>query len=53
VLWPENYINVETGHYITDIKALTSATGWSPATDLRSGVAATHAYYRQYREHYW
>ncbi len=53
VPWPDTYINVETGDYVTDIRALAAATGWSPATDLPTGIAGTYAYYRQYHEHYW
>lgn len=53
VPWPENYINVETGDYVTDIRAFSAATGWSPATDLADGIIATHAYYRKNREQYW
>ncbi|MDH4161438.1 MAG: NAD-dependent epimerase/dehydratase family protein [Nitrospirota bacterium] len=53
VPWPENYINVETGDYITNIDAFASATGWSPVIDLQTGIEQTHAYYQQHREHYW
>ena len=51
--WPDNYINVETGDYITDIKKICSATNWKPCTDFKDGVSLTHQYYNEYKEHYW
>lgn len=51
--WPKNYINVETGDYITNITKLTEATGWTPSTDLRTGIQRTFDYYRGHRSYYW
>lgn len=51
--WPENYLNVETGHYITNIDRIRSATAWRPRHDLTSGIRKTVEYYRQFRPHYW
>jgi UDP-glucose 4-epimerase len=45
VPWPADYINVETGDYITDIKKLSSTTGWSPSTGLKEGIQETCEYY--------
>jgi UDP-glucose 4-epimerase len=53
VPWPETYINVETGDYVTDIGKLCSATGWRPSTGLADGIGATFEYYRTNQEHYW
>lgn len=53
VPWPENYINVETGDYITDRAKLTELAGWEPGISLSAGVASTVAFYREHREHYW
>jgi UDP-glucose 4-epimerase len=53
VPWPDNYINVETGDYITDRAKLTEYTGWQPEVSLTSGVAATVDYYRSHRKNYW
>lgn len=53
VPWPANYINVETGDYITDIGKLSKALGWVPKTDLATGIRETYAFYRKYRQHYW
>lgn len=51
--WPENYINVETGDYITDIRKITSFTGWKPSMDFDEGVKITYEYYKKYKEYYW
>lgn len=53
VPWPADYINVETGDYVTDIKRITAASGWRPATDFNAGVERTCAYYRQHQSRYW
>jgi UDP-glucose 4-epimerase len=53
VPWPETYINVETGDYVTDIGKICSATGWRPSTELGEGIRDTFEYYRHHREHYW
>jgi len=51
--WPAEYVNVETGDYITDIGKIGSATGWRPRTRLEDGIAYTFDYYRRNRSHYW
>lgn len=51
--WPDNYKNVETGDYITDISKLTTELGWQPQVSLQEGIEKTYAYYKQYKEHYW
>ena len=53
VPWPANRAFVETGDYVTEIKKLCSATGWSPQVPLREGIGRTVAYYREHRHHYW
>ena len=53
VPWPENRAFVETGDYVTDIKKLCSATGWTPQVSLREGIRRTAAYYREHRQYYW
>ena len=53
VPWPENYINVETGDYVTNIAKLQRLANWAPRVDLATGVRATWAYYAQYRSNYW
>lgn len=51
--WPENYINVETGDYISDISKITNVIEWKPKTSLKEGIQKTYTYYKKYREHYW
>lgn len=53
VPWPETYINVETGDYVTDITKLCSTTGWKPLTELPSGIRETVEYYRICGSQYW
>jgi UDP-glucose 4-epimerase len=53
VEWPDDYLHVETGDYITDISKIVTMLGWQPQIDLRAGITRTFDYYRQYREHYF
>jgi nucleoside-diphosphate-sugar epimerase len=53
VPWPKDYVNVETGDYITNIGKLQGAIDWKPRTDLRSGIQHTFDYYQRHRAHYW
>ena len=43
----------EPGDFYTDIAKISGVTGWRPQTSLAAGVAATIAYYREHKEHYW
>ncbi len=51
--WPPEYVNVETGDYITDIGKIGAFTGWRPQTGLEDGIAITFEYYSRNRSHYW
>ena len=53
VPWPDNYLNVETGDYITDITKIKSYLNWLPKYDLKTGIMKTVEYYSNYRQHYW
>jgi len=53
VPWPDDYINVETGDYITNIQKLTTAISWRPETSMQSGIEKTCEYYKKHRQHYW
>jgi UDP-glucose 4-epimerase len=53
VPWPKDYVNVETGDYITNISKLQNAIDWKPRVDLRAGIQRTYEYYRQHQTHYW
>jgi UDP-glucose 4-epimerase len=43
----------EPGDFYSDISKIRRILGWEPETSLRDGLAATVAYYRQYKAHYW
>ena len=47
VPWPADYINVETGDYVTDINKIKGYTGWLPQIGLQTGVSRTVDYYRE------
>lgn len=51
--WPDNYINVETGDYITDITKLTSMSSWKPDVNLKEGIRRTFNYYKEFGSYYW
>ncbi len=53
VPWPQDYINVETGDYVTNIARICSAIDWKPVTDFKTGIKLTFEYYRKHRSHYW
>jgi len=46
VKWPAEYINVETGDYISDIGKIQKHTGWNPSFSLEEGIRRTVEYYR-------
>jgi len=52
VPWPDDYLNVETGDYITDISKISSGLGWKPRIALRKGIEKTFNYYEKYLKHY-
>jgi UDP-glucose 4-epimerase len=52
VPWPESYVNVETGDYVSDIGKISNAIGWRPRVGLEEGIARTYAYYRKFHRHY-
>lgn len=52
VPWPEQYLNVETGDYVTDIGKFSQATRWTPKTGLQEGIRRTHQYYKEFGFHY-
>jgi UDP-glucose 4-epimerase len=53
VPWPRQYVDVETGDYVTDITKFRRATGWLPAVSMEEGIRRTYAYYQKHRSHYW
>ncbi len=53
VPWPEDYINVETGDYVTDISLIRKTLDWEPAISFATGIEMTCEYYQKHRHHYW
>ena len=43
--WPEDYINVETGNYITNITKAKNILKWKPEIDFEEGIRMTVEYY--------
>ncbi len=52
VLWPKDYINVETGDFAADISKIKKFLDWQPGVPLQEGIRRTCAYYRQNLAHY-
>jgi nucleoside-diphosphate-sugar epimerase len=50
--FPAERKKIDIGDYYSDSSLLAAATGWSPATPFREGVAKTLAYYRDTFSHY-
>lgn len=50
--WPDNYLNVETGDYITDIGKIKEFIGWHPDTSFEDGLKLTAEFYKKYWDHY-
>lgn len=53
VPWPDSYINVETGDYVSDISKIRQTIDWNPDISLRDGVIKTVEYYMANKEYYW
>ena len=51
--WPSNYLNVETGDYITNINKITKLLKWKPKVDLKEGINKTFNYYKKFEKYYW
>jgi UDP-glucose 4-epimerase len=53
VAWPKDYVNVETGDYVTNIAKFCSLIDWRPRVDVRTGIQQTFEYYQRHQSHYW
>ena len=51
--WPEDYINVETGDYITNIDKAKKILNWTPNTDFDTGVSKTVEFYSKHFSEYF
>lgn len=43
----------EPGDFYSDVSKIAKYTGWTPTTDLATGIRKTIDFYDCYREHYW
>lgn len=50
--WPVNYINVETGDYISDITKAKKILEWEPRVSLSDGISRTVQYYQKFKDQY-
>jgi dTDP-glucose 4,6-dehydratase/UDP-glucose 4-epimerase len=53
VPFPSERKAIDIGDYCADFSLIHRELGWAPRVALREGLAATLAYYGQYRDHYW
>jgi UDP-glucose 4-epimerase len=51
--WPKDYLNVETGDYITDITKIKKYIYWLPKFSLNEGINQTVEYYEKFKKSYW
>jgi len=51
--WPKDYLNVETGDYITNITKITTSLNWKPDTSLEEGIEKTIKFYQEFKSFYW
>jgi UDP-glucose 4-epimerase len=51
--WPEDRKRIDIGDVYSSYAKIEAALDWRPTTDLRTGLAATVAYYREHRQQYW
>ena len=53
VPWPDNYLNVETGDYVTNITKISKTLNWEPSIKLREGIKKTYQFYKHHYDHYF
>jgi nucleoside-diphosphate-sugar epimerase len=46
VPWPQEYLAIETGDYLSNIGLAEKELGWSPQTALKDGLARTMVFYK-------
>lgn len=47
VPWPEKYLAIETGDYLSDITLAQNELGWKPSVGIREGIERTVAAYKR------
>jgi len=50
--WPDSYLNVETGDYVTDISKISTTLEWEPRMTLQQGIERTFQYYKKNIKYY-
>ena len=50
--FPKEYEAIEMGDYYGDFTKFRAATGWTPGTDLETGIGATIRFFREHQQHY-
>jgi nucleoside-diphosphate-sugar epimerase len=50
--WPEDYENIETGDFRTDVTKLRATTGWHPRVEFREGISRMVEYYKRHLKEY-
>lgn len=53
VPFPAPRKRIDIGDYHGDYSLIESELGWSPQTDLQTGLAKTLEFFDEHREHYW
>ena len=51
--WPDHYLNVETGDYVTDISKISGMIGWVPSVSVEEGIEKTFLFYKKNGKHYF
>src|SRR5262249_27061970 len=50
--FPKEDEAIDMGDYYGDFTKFRAATGWTPRTDLATGIALTMRFFREHHEHY-
>ena len=53
VAWPADYINVETGDYVSDIAKIKNTLDWRPRVSISDGIQKTVDFYKKHGKHYF
>lgn len=51
--FPADRKRIDIGDYYSDFRQAELHLGWSPKVGLREGLAATLAFFKEHKEHYW
>lgn len=47
VPWPQEYLAIETGDYLSNVGLAEKELGWSPQTELKEGLVKTLSFYKR------